>query len=74
METTDFRDSISKVKSGKKDAAGSGNMKDFSEVWLKDSARRTYSSIGACEKFAKSGTNFKFEQKSSAQSLESPPV
>ena len=45
MKTNEFRDSIAKVKSGRKDAAGSGNLKDFFEVWLKDPKRRTYPSI-----------------------------
>ena len=49
MKTNEFRDSIAKVKSGKKDAAGSGNLKDFFEVWLKDPARRTYPSLNFCE-------------------------
>ena len=45
METNEFRDSIAKVKSGRKEAAGSGNLKDFFEVWLKDPNRRTYPGI-----------------------------
>ncbi len=37
MKTNEFRDSIAKVKSGRKEAAGSGNLKDFFEVWLNQS-------------------------------------
>ena len=41
METNDFRLKIAKVESGRKNAAGSGNLKEFFEVWLNDPNRRT---------------------------------
>ena len=49
MKTNDFRLKVAKVKSGRKDAAGSGNLKEFFEVWLKDPNRRTYPSIDFCK-------------------------
>ena len=55
MKVDEFRDSIAKVKSGRKDAAGSGNLKDFFEVWLKDPDRRTYPSIDFPKKSADLG-------------------
>lgn len=51
MRTNEFRLIIAKVKSGRKDAAGSGNLKDFLEIWLTDPTVRTYPSIEVCEKF-----------------------
>ena len=45
METNDFGVKIAKVKSGRREAAGSGNLQEFFEVWLKVPKRRTLPNI-----------------------------